>query len=339
VLDLDGRTVRWNRAMEALYGRDREKALGRTLDEIFPESFLEALRGSLVLGRTEDEIDHIYKLHLPTEDGRSMMVNVSVAPFQLVSGERRGTILIVDDVTERIHLEEQLQHSEKMASIGLLAAGVAHEVNTPLAGISSYTQLLLGQVEPDDARHALLEKIEKQSFRAAKIINNLLNFARSGTTEFEPLDVNKMLLDVLSLLEHQLEGSRIKVRKELASELPAVRGNENRLQQVFFNLILNARDAMPRGGWLTLLTRADDDAVVLEFKDTGVGIKREDIKRIYDPFFTTKGIGRGTGLGLAVSYGILQEHGGAIFVDSIPGQGTTFQVALPPLRMSEAARR
>jgi two-component system, NtrC family, sensor kinase len=339
VLDLDGKTARWNRAMEALYGRDREHALGRTLDEIFPESFLEALRGSLVLGRTEDEIDHIYKLHLPTADGRSLMVNVSVAPFQLVSGERRGTILIVDDVTERIHLEEQLQHSEKMASIGLLAAGVAHEVNTPLAGISSYTQLLLGQVEPGDARHSLLEKIEKQSFRAAKIINNLLNFARSGTTEFEPLDVNKVVLDVLSLLEHQLEGSRIKVRKELSGELPSVRGNENRLQQVFFNLMLNARDAMPSGGWLTLVTRADDDAVVVEFKDTGVGIKREDIKRIYDPFFTTKGIGRGTGLGLSVSYGILQEHGGAIFVDSAPGQGTTFQVALPPLRMTEAARR
>jgi two-component system, NtrC family, sensor kinase len=338
VLDLDGKTARWNRAMESLYGRNRDEVLGRTLDEVFPEAFLEALRGSLVLGRTE-EIDHIYKLHLPTADGRSLMVNVSVAPFQLVSGERRGTVLIVDDVTERIDLENQLQHSEKMASIGLLAAGVAHEVNTPLAGISSYTQLLLGQVEPGDPLHPLLEKIEKQSFRAAKIINNLLNFARSGTTEFEPLDVNKLLLDVLSLLEHQLEGSHIKVRRELGSDLPAVRGNENRLQQVFFNLILNARDAMPRGGWLTLVTRADEDAVVVEFKDTGVGIKREDIKRIYDPFFTTKGIGRGTGLGLSVTYGILQEHGGAIFVDSVAGQGTTFQVALPPLRLSEAARR
>jgi signal transduction histidine kinase len=226
-----------------------------------------------------------------------------------------------------------------MASIGLLAAGVAHEVNTPLTGISSYTQMLRAQVEAADPRAALLEKIEKQTFRAAKIINNLLNFSRSGGAEVGTLEVNKVVLDVLSLIEHQLEGANIKVRRELAPGLPPVRGNENRLQQVFFNLVLNARDAMPRGGWLTLMTHADDDAVVVEVRDTGEGIRREDIKRIYDPFYTTKGIGRGTGLGLAVSYGIVQEHGGAIFVDSVPGKGTTFTVTLPPVAMAEAARR
>jgi len=247
-------------------------------------------------------------------------------------------VLILDDITARVRLEEQLQHSEKMASIGILAAGVAHEVNTPLAGISSYTQILKGLIDSRDPRAALLDKIEKQSFRAAKIINNLLNFSRSAGAEMERLDVNKTLLDVLSLIEHQLEASKIRVRKELASELPPVRGNENRVQQVFFNLILNARDAMPRGGWLTLTTSADGDTVVVEVSDTGVGIKREDVKRIYDPFFTTKGIGRGTGLGLSVSYGIVQEHGGAIFVDSVPGQGTTFQVALPALLPAEAVR-
>ncbi len=339
VLDLDSRVARWNRAMEALYGRSRAEVLGSSLDDVFPATFLDALRGSLVLGRHE-EIANIYKLHLPTSDGRSLMVNISVVPFQVgASGERCGTILIVDDVTSRMRLEEQLQHAEKMASIGLLAAGVAHEVNTPLAGISSYTQMLRQQTDDADPRATLLEKIEKQTFRAAKIINNLLNFSRSGTSEFEALDVNKVLLDVLSLVEHQLDNARIKVRRELCDDLPSVRGNENRLQQVFFNLILNARDAMPSGGWLTLATRVDDESVVIEVRDTGFGIKREDIKRIYDPFFTTKGIGRGTGLGLSVSYGILQEHGGAIFVESAPGQGTTFQVALPPLRRAEAARR
>jgi PAS domain S-box-containing protein len=337
VLDLEGQVVRWNRAMEGLYGKSREDVLGRSLDDILPPSFLEALRGSLVLGGRE-EIAHIYKLHLPTADGRGLMVNVSVAPFQIGSGERCGTVLILDDITARVRLEEQLQHSEKMASIGILAAGVAHEVNTPLAGISSYTQILKGLIDSRDPRAALLDKIEKQSFRAAKIINNLLNFSRSAGAEMERLDVNKTLLDVLSLIEHQLEASKIRVRKELASELPPVRGNENRVQQVFFNLILNARDAMPRGGWLTLTTSGDGDTVVVEVSDTGVGIKREDVKRIYDPFFTTKGIGRGTGLGLSVSYGIVQEHGGAIFVDSVPGQGTTFQVALPALLPAEAVR-
>jgi hypothetical protein len=338
VLDLDGRIARWNRAMESLYGKRREDVMGRCLDDVFPGSFLEALRGSLVLGDRE-EIAHIYKLHLPAGEGRSLMVNVAIAPFQVASGQRHGSVVILEDVTARVRLEEQLQHSEKMASIGILAAGVAHEVNTPLTGISSYTQMLREQIKPEDLRYPLLEKIEKQTFRAAKIINNLLNFSRSGGAEVDKLDVNKVLLDVLSLLEHQLEKNRVKILKEFAEDLPPVRGNENRLQQVFFNLILNARDAMPSGGWLTLATRADEDTVIVEVKDTGHGISREDIKRIYDPFFTTKGMGRGTGLGLSVSYGILQEHGGAIFVDSVPGKGTTFQVALPAAAVAEAAQR
>jgi PAS domain S-box-containing protein len=338
VLGLDGQITSWNRAMETLYGQKREEVLGRPLDEILPATFMEALRGSMALD-SQGEIAHIYKLRLTSSDGRSLMVNVSVAPFQTGPAEHGGTILILDDVTARVRLEEQLQHTEKMASVGLLAAGVAHEVNTPLAGISSYTQLLRGQIEEPASRSQLLDKIEKQSFRAAKIINNLLNFSRSSGTEFVEVDVNKALVDVLSLVEHQLSGSRIRVRKELARDLPPIRGNENRLQQVFFNLILNARDAMPRGGWLTLVSYADTDTVVVEVKDTGHGIRREHVRRIYDPFFTTKGIGRGTGLGLSVSYGIVQELGGAIFVDSTPGQGTRFQVALPALVLSEAARQ
>src|SRR5688572_7175342 len=225
VLDLEGRIVRWNRAMEALYGRARREVLGRTLDDVFPAPFLDALRGSLVLGRDE-ETASIYKLNLPAAGGRALRVNVSVVPFQVGAGERHGTILIMDDVTVRMRLEQQLQHSEKMASVGLLAAGVAHEVNTPLTGISSYTQMLRDRIEKDDPRAELLEKIEKQAFRAAKIINNLLNFSRASGSEQEPLDVNKVVGDVLSLVEHQLESSKIKVRREMADRLPRVRGNE-----------------------------------------------------------------------------------------------------------------
>src|SRR4029450_12897116 len=164
---------------------------------------MEALRGSLVMGRHE-EIANIYKLHLPTPDGRALMVNVSVAPFQLEGG-RRGKILILGCVTAPMRLEEQLQPSETMASIGLLAAGVAHEVNTPLAGISSYTQLLLGDVEDSAPKRELPTKHENHSLPAANINNTLLNSARSGPPEFEPLDVNKIVLDVLSLVDHQLE--------------------------------------------------------------------------------------------------------------------------------------
>jgi PAS domain S-box-containing protein len=338
VLDLEGQVVRWNRALEALDGRSRQDVIGKRLDEIFPAAFMEALQGSLVLGRNE-EIAHIYKLHLQTSDGRGLMVNVSIAPFQEISGERWGTILILEDISARVRLEQQLQHSEKMASVGLLAAGVAHEVNTPLAGISSYTQLLRQNLHGDDPRAPLLEKIETQTFRAAKIVNNLLNFSRSDRSEFKSLELNKIILDVLSLLEHQLERSRVRVVRELAPELPGFRGNENRMQQVFFNLMLNARDAMRGGGWLTLATRLEDGSLVAEVRDTGHGIERENVRRIYDPFFTTKGIGRGTGLGLSVSYGIVQEHGGAIFVESTPGKGTRFQVSLPALAMAEVAER
>jgi PAS domain S-box-containing protein len=328
VLDLDGRIARWNRAMETLVGRHREEALGRTLDQVFSPAFLGAVGENLVLDDRQRGT-HIDRIHLETPEGERTL-NVTVAPFE-VGPERVGTILILEDLTARIQLQEQLQHSEKMASIGLLAAGVAHEVNTPLAGISSYTQLLRQQVEPDDPRAGILEKIEKQTFRAAKIITNLLNFARAGTSETQGLDVNQLLQDVLSLVEHQLQHAHIQVRRELAPDLPRIRGNDNRLQQVFFNLVLNARDAMPKGGWLAIQTRARGPEVVIEVRDTGDGIRREDLKRIYDPFFTTKGVGRGTGLGLSVSYGIVREHGGTISVESAPGKGTTFEVALPAL--------
>ena len=163
-----------------------------------------------------------------------------------------------------MQLEEQLQISEKMASIGLLAAGVAHEVNTPLTGISSFTQMLLQNAEPDDPRTKVLEKIERQTFRAAKIVNGLLNLARPAQVDAGPIDLHAVINDVLSLLEHQLRNGSIQVRKELASPGLLVQGIEYKLQQVFLNLFLNARDAMPRGGWLTIATsvRGDGAAVV-----------------------------------------------------------------------------
>ena len=168
-----------------------------------------------------------------------------------------GTIVIVEDVTARVQLEEQLRISEKMASIGLLAAGVAHEVNTPLTGISSFTQMLLEGADPQDPRTRLLEKIERQTFRAAKIVNGLLTLSRPASTDRSLVDVNIVITDVLALLEHQFETHRIRVRRDLG-EVPAMMlGQEHKLQQVFLNLFLNARDAMPKGGWLSVSTRLD----------------------------------------------------------------------------------
>jgi two-component system, NtrC family, sensor kinase len=238
-------------------------------------------------------------------------------------------VVIVEDITTRVHLEEQLQIADKMASIGLLAAGVAHEVNTPLTGISSFTQMLLEQADPADERTLVLQKIEQQTFRAARIVNGLLSLARPARQETGSVDLNAVISDVLALLDHQFRSAKIQVRKELSATPVVVLGNEYKLQQVFLNLFLNARDAMPRGGWLSISTAVGSGLAFADVGDTGGGIPAEHLSRIYDPFFTTKPLGRGTGLGLSITYGIVQEHGGSISCDSTLGQGTCFRLQLP----------
>ena len=320
--------VRWNRKLEELYGLRHEDAVGRRLADVFHSSFFEVLRSA----RSESqEGSAFYRVPLTTrhEPSRRLLVNVATTPLRESDGTIAGTIVIIEDISSRVQLEEQLQISEKMASIGLLAAGVAHEVNTPLTGISSFTQMLLQGAQPDDPKTKVLEKIERQTFRAAKIVNGLLNLARPAQTDSGPVEVNAVVNDVLSLLEHQLRTGRIQVRKELSATGPIVQGIEYKLQQVFLNLFLNARDAMPRGGWLTIATRIEEDAALVEVGDTGSGIPVDQMSRIYDPFFTTKDLGKGTGLGLSITYGIVQEHGGTITCDSVVGQGTRFTLRLP----------
>src|SRR5687768_13861548 len=234
----------------------------------------------------------------------------------------RGRLIIIDDITERIRLEDQLIQNDKLTSIGLLAAGVAHEVNTPLAVISSYSQMLRKEMSPDDPRHRLLEKITKQTFRASEIVNSLLNFSRTNATEFTEIDIHDAITEAFSLLEHQFKGARIHVYRVLEADCPLTFGNAGKLQQVFLNLFVNARDAMPEGGELRIFTETLDSKLEIIVQDTGVGISREHLKKIYDPFFTTKAAGKGTGLGLSVSYGIVQEHSGMISVESKPGVGT-----------------
>jgi PAS domain S-box-containing protein len=332
VVDLDDRVLRWNRRLEALVGLDRGRAIGRRLPALFDRTFLDSLYAAR---RDAPEGAALYRLPLGAGQGSvkasSLLVNVAIAPFQTADGVKAGWIIVLEDVTDRANLEEQLRLSEKMAAIGLLAAGVAHEVNTPLTGISSFTQMLLERSQPGDPNTQLLEKIERQTFRAAKIINSLLNLARPTDGEAASVDVNGVIGDVLSLLEHQFKSSRIQVRRELVAPALIVRGVEYKLQQVFLNLFLNARDAMPKGGWLTISTQSDAGNVVIELSDTGVGIPQEHLARIYDPFFTTKPEGRGTGLGLSVTYGIVQEHGGTLACESAPGQGTRFRLVLPAL--------
>jgi PAS domain S-box-containing protein len=337
VVNRDDQVVRWNRRLEELYGLRHEDAVGRRLHEILDDGFFEVLRGAR---RDAPDGAAVYRVPLKTrhESARRILVNVATTPLRDSDGAIGGTILIIEDISTRVHLEEQLQISEKMASIGLLAAGVAHEVNTPLTGISSFVQMLMEGAEPDDPRTKVLEKIEKQTFRAARIVNGLLNLARPAQVDSGPVDVHVVINDVLSLLDHQLKTGRIQVRKELAATGPVVQGIEYKLQQVFLNLFLNARDAMPRGGWLTIVTRAEGDRAAVEVADTGSGIPPEQLSRIYDPFFTTKEIGKGTGLGLSITYGIMQEHDGTITCESAPGQGTRFNLLLPLASARQAVR-
>jgi signal transduction histidine kinase len=200
--------------------------------------------------------------------------------------------------------------------------------------------MLLENADPRDPKTALLEKIERQTFRAAKIVNGLLNLSRpfGATNERIEVDLNAVITDVFALLEHQFEVASIKVRRDLAPVQLPVRGIEHQLQQVFLNLFLNARDAMPSGGWLSVATRIEGDRVVAEVADTGSGIPSAHLARIYDPFFTTKVIGRGTGLGLSITYGIVREHDGTIHCHSTIGQGTRFTLALPLAPAAELVR-
>ncbi len=330
-VDLQGKVTRLNSALEYILNIKRDEAIGQHVQDLFSEDFAETLWQVLGVERwRQTEIRNIYKIHTATCAGRTLVLNIAIAPLQDSQGQT-GVLVVVEDVTSRIRLEEQLQQREKLSSIGLLAAGVAHEVNTPLTGVSSYTQMLLGMLPDTDPKHALLQKVRRQAERATNIVNNLLNFSRSGSaTEFAEVDIRRVLDDTLQLLEPQMRGSRIEIVRAYDPDSSKVFGNSGKLQQIFTNLLLNARDSIPDGGRITISTAATaGDALLIEVADDGVGIAPENVAKIYDPFYTTKGVGRGTGLGLAVSYGIVQEHSGHISVDSTPGCGTTFRITLP----------
>jgi PAS domain S-box-containing protein len=344
VVDLGDRVVRWNSALEELYGIPRVDAVGHRLSDLFDAPVVDAICAARRDAPDGSTLSRLPVVARQRATGHTMIVNLAVVPLRTTGEQattRAGTIVILEDVTRRVELEEQLQISEKMASIGLLAAGVAHEVNTPLTGISSFTQMLLEGADPEDPKTRLLEKIERQTFRAARIVNGLLSLSRPPSApgrDLTAVDINVVLNDVLSLVEHQFQVQHVRVRRDLSATAVPVVGSEQKLQQVFLNLFLNAKDAMPKGGWLSVVTSLKDGKAVVEVADTGSGIPSEHLARIYDPFFTTKSIGRGTGLGLSISYGIVREHHGSIECESILGQGTRFVVEFPPAHSERSLR-
>ena len=344
-LDREDRIESWNAQMEAMHGSPRSEALRRPVREVLPGEFADALDRL----RAERGIHTLYKFRLAFTDGEQRTANITVAPLLNRELEDVGRIVIVDDISERVSMEAQLTQAEKLSSIGLLAAGVAHEVNTPLAVISSYAQMLGKQLRLDEAAQArigpVLDKITQQTFRASEIVNGLLNFSRMSTVDLARLDLNQIVRETVLLLEHQMRSSGVAVSVELDPDLPEMCGNRGKLQQVLVNLMLNARDALmdttPRG--ISLGTRVREGAVELRVSDTGCGMPPEVLRKIYDPFFTTKTQGKdgqrkGTGLGLAISYGIVQEHGGVIETTSEPGQGSEFRLLFPMVDDSRPSR-
>jgi two-component system, NtrC family, sensor kinase len=331
-VDLEDRIESWNTQMEGMFAKPRTEVLRQPISAVLPPDFVARFNSV----HKEQGTHTLYKFRLVLPNGNIRIANIAIAPLVTRNFVAVGRIILVDDITDRMQLEAQLTQAEKLSSIGLLAAGVAHEVNTPLAVISSYTQMLTKHMRDDERLATVLEKITQQTFRASEIVNGLLNFSRTSGTEFTSVDLNELLRDTVTLLEHQFKTSQIRVETNLDPHLSRIHGNQGKLQQVILNLMLNAKDAMfgTPNATLKIATFNGAGRVLIRIQDSGGGIEREHLHRIYDPFFTTKtkpqeGEHKGTGLGLAVSYGIMQEHAGKIHVESELGVGTAFQLEFP----------
>ena len=348
VLDGQQRLVSANPAFAALVGQEPGQLIGRAIAEVLPVghlpapgegpievSFGTAAPGERFLQLSIAEFTGVREPHGPREPREPNLA--SDPQLQPLS------ILVVYDVSERVAMERALKEKDRLAALGMLAAGVAHEVNTPITGISSYAQMLLSDTAENDPRYSLLKKVERQTFRAARIVNNLLEFARERQRERRPLAVVPLLRDCIELLGDRFERGRV----ELAWQLPAaadailVLGADGELEQVFTNLLSNALDAMcgntgETGGRLGITVAAAGAEVTLRFQDSGPGIPPEQLATVFQPFFSTKLHRGGTGLGLTISQEIVQRHGGRLEVQSTPGQGACFTVELPRLAATGA---
>ena len=263
---------------------------------------------------------------------RDREYEVQAYPFAGAKNGEKALVMYYHDVTEERRLQHEIIQQEKMAAIGMLAGGVAHEINNPLGGILAFTQLLIRDHKDNDAIRSDLEEVERSALRCKKIVQDLLDFSRvSSGREKQPVNVNDLLERTFGFLRRELLSLNIALTTELNAQLPSILGDANRLQQVFLNLLTNGIQAMPKGGTLTVRTTAavDRQSVMVVVSDTGMGIAQEHMRRVFDPFFTTKGPGHGTGLGLSISYRIVKEHGGMLTVESRLGKGALFTVWLP----------
>jgi len=324
VVDSTGQLHSVNKAFGELVQRDPEELPGEDCGRLLPlEKLPETQEGPREISFRDPR-------------GEARHLQISVAPLEEdSSGELR--VIVLQDVSQRVAMENALKEKERLAALGMLAAGVAHEVNTPITGISSYAQMLLASTPADDPRRELLEKVEKQTFRAARIVNNLLDFARKPSGERAPVSMAPLLNECLVLLKERLHSKNARLEWQQPTEEIRVQGNVGELQQIFTNLVVNAIDALEEAGVLRVHLEADDRWVWASIEDDGPGIAMQDLEKIFQPFYSTKLSKGGTGLGLSISYNIVRRHGGEIRVVSQPGEGSRFIVELPRLLSDEGA--
>ncbi len=270
-------------------------------------------------------------------DGQTCYFDVSATPIKDPSGQNRS-LLFIRDVTVKRHQEMQLMQAEKMSSMGVLAAGVAHEINNPLTSIAGYAEALVRRLREGGTLAAdplmkdfphYLDVIVREAYRCKGIIDNLLSFSRKSEARMGAVNVNNIIHEVLELVSLKARHEEIRFEEDLQEDLPSVSGDASALRQVFMNLVINALQSMVSSGVVEVSTASSDAEVIVRVKDSGAGIERELLEQIWNPFFTTKEVGKGSGLGLAVSYNIINEHRGRIEVDSKVGEGSLFTVRLP----------
>ena len=336
VLQTTGRIREANDAVRAVFGLEPHQVIGRTLLELLVPDDRPALEQALA--RAFSGAQARVEVRVQTSAGGTRVV--ALAANGLPAADPPSALLVGRDMTQEREMRLRLMESDRLAAVGELVAGVAHEVNNPLCSISAFAQLLLRDDDLTPTHRESIEVIRAETTRASQVVKDLLTFARRSDPQREPLDLNVVVARTLRLRRYQFAESSVRVQQELAPELPAVLGDARQLQQVCLNLVTNAVHAMTSrgGGTLTMRTSHVEDGVVLEVIDTGPGISPGARAHVFEPFFTTKGEGEGTGLGLSVSYGIVKAHGGTIEVADSGPLGTTFRVCLPAASARAGAR-
>jgi two-component system NtrC family sensor kinase len=339
-IDHNYEIVAWNRNRElGELGIPRGSVLGKNIFDVLTRQKRELLEGEFAGVFATGEIQRIE--HATAQSNGEMKYwLISKIPMWIDrSGEVSHVITIGEEITDRVEASRAVARAEKLAAIGRLAAGVVHEINNPLATISACAEALESRVSEGEFKESeglndlreYLGLIRSEAFRCKTITNGLLDFSRTRATEHTPVNLADVISSATRLLSHQQRGEKVEFQVETAADLQPIFGDAGQLQQAIIALATNAIDAMPEGGVLRIASKRNGSSVLVEVSDTGVGIPRENVTKIFEPFFTTKEIGKGTGLGLAVCYGILTEHGGSLEVQSTPGMGTTFTISLPAM--------